>query len=113
MDCIFCNIVSGKIPGTIVYENDHLLAFKDIHPEAPVHLLVIPKKHIQSLQELDPADKELAAELLLAIPQLAKEQGLSEDGYRVVTNIGGHGGQTVGHLHFHILGGRQLRWPPG
>lgn len=113
MDCIFCNIVSGKIPGTIVYENDHLLAFKDIYPEAPVHLLVIPKKHIQSLQELDPADKELAAELLPAIAQLAKEQGLAEDGYRVVTNIGEHGGQTVAHLHFHILGGRQLRWPPG
>ena len=113
MDCIFCSIAEKKIPSTVVYEDDKILAFKDIQPEAPVHILVIPKKHIENLGQAGQEDKELLAEILMVIPRIASEQGLSEKGYRVVTNIGEDGGQTVNHLHFHLLGGRYMQWPPG
>ncbi len=105
-DCVFCNIVKGNIPSTKVYEDEEVLAFKDINPIAPVHILVIPKKHIKSLVELD--DDALLAHIFKVIKKVAKEQGVEESGYRVVTNIGEDGGQAVKHLHFHILGGTKL-----
>ena len=105
-DCLFCKISKGEIPSTKVYEDDEVLAFKDINPIAPVHILVIPKKHIKSLVELD--DDVLLAHIFKVIKQVAKEQGVEESGYRVVTNIGENGGQAVKHLHFHILGGTKL-----
>ncbi len=105
-DCVFCNIVKGNIPSTKVYEDEEVLAFKDINPIAPVHILVIPKKHIKSLVELD--DDALLAHIFKVIKEVAKEQGVEESGYRVVTNIGEDGGQAVKHLHFHILGGTKL-----
>lgn len=105
-DCVFCNIVKGSIPSTKVYEDEEILAFRDINPIAPVHILVIPKKHIKSLVELE--DDALLAHIFKVIKKVAKEQGVEESGYRVVTNIGEDGGQAVKHLHFHILGGTKL-----
>lgn len=112
-DCIFCKIVEGEIPAKKVYENEHVVAFEDISPQAPVHVLVIPKKHISSLLELQPEDEQLAAELLFSLKRVAKQLELDEKGFRVVNNIGEDGGQTVYHIHFHLLGGRSLTWPPG
>lgn len=112
-DCIFCQIVEGKLPSKKVYEDDDLLAFHDISPAAPTHVLVIPKKHISSLDALTEEDQLLAGKILLGIKKVARQLGLEENGYRVVNNIGKDGGQTVFHIHFHILGGRQLTWPPG
>ena len=109
--CIFCRIVGGTIPATVVASNDRAVAFKDLHPQAPVHLLVIPRRHVASLAEADDA-AELGAVMALAA-QVAREAGVAETGYRVVTNIGHDGGQTVGHLHLHVLGGRPFSWPPG
>lgn len=111
-DCIFCKIVDGEIPTNKLYEDDQILAFSDMSPQAPVHFLVVPKKHIQSLDQATGEDQDLLGHILLKIPQIAKEQGI-ENGYRVVINTGEEGGQTVEHLHFHILGGRTLEWPPG
>ncbi len=112
-DCIFCKIVAREIPGEIVYEDDETLAFKDINPQAPVHILVITKKHLASLAEVGEADKGLLGHINLVISRLAREKGISEKGYRVVVNTGAEGGQTVPHLHFHLLGGRSFKWPPG
>lgn len=106
-DCLFCKIVKGEIPSEKVFENETVLAFKDIHPQAPVHLLVIPKKHIDSLAALSEGDAALSAELLATASRLAKEFHLT-NGFRVVTNVGEDGGQTVHHLHFHLLGGEKL-----
>lgn len=111
--CLFCRIVSGEIPSEKVYEDGEVVAFKDIRPAAPVHILVIPKVHIASLASLEPAHAELAGRLVVAAANIAASQGLAERGYRLVANCGNDGGQTVGHLHFHLLGGRQLTWPPG
>ena len=105
--------MAKEIPAQIVYEDDDLLAFKDINPQAPVHLLVIPKEHIASLAEATPAQAGLLGKLVLRVKLLAQEQGLAEDGYRVVVNCRDLGGQTVPHLHFHLLGGRFMTWPPG
>lgn len=113
MDCIFCSIVEKKIPSTIVYEDDNFLAFKDINPEAPVHILLIPKKHIQGVDKVQKEDAEFLKNIYSVIQDIAEKQGISSSGYRVVTNVGEDGGQTVNHLHFHILGGRNLQWPPG
>jgi histidine triad (HIT) family protein len=110
-NCVFCRIVAGTIPASIVAQNDHALAFRDLHPQAPVHLLVIPRRHVASLASADRPD-ELGALLTLAAA-VAKAAGLEESGYRVVTNIGEDGGQTVYHLHLHVLGGRSMTWPPG
>ncbi len=107
MDCIFCKIAAGEIPSNKVYEDDDVLAFHDIHPQAPVHVLVIPKTHIRSVDELDDSNIAAAAKVLAAIPAVARAAGLTR-GYRVITNIGEHGCQSVLHLHFHILGGKQL-----
>ncbi|QQE80340.1 histidine triad nucleotide-binding protein [Alicyclobacillus sp. SO9] len=112
-DCLFCKIANGELPSKKLLETDELLAFEDIRPQAPVHVLLIPKKHIQSVQELEPEDKELVGELHLAAQKLAVQLGVEKDGYRIVSNVGFHGQQTVLHLHFHLLGGRQLQWPPG
>ncbi len=106
MDCIFCKIVAGEIPSPRVYENDYLIVIKDINPKAPVHDLIIPKRHIASLNELD--DKDLAAELFLAAVKVAKKEGIDAKGYRLIVNTGKAGGQLVPHLHLHLLGGRNL-----
>jgi histidine triad (HIT) family protein len=106
--CIFCCIVAGEIPGDIVYEDDHVLAFRDIQPAAPTHLLVIPKTHIPDITALADADEALIVALMRAVATVARGVELAEQGFRVVTNSGSWGGQTVWHLHFHILGGRQL-----
>ena len=112
-DCIFCRIIKGEIPGKKIYEDDEMLAFHDITPMAPVHFLLIPKKHIKSLFHLEAEDIALAGRLLGKARELAKEQGCAENGARFVINAGRDGGQTVDHLHLHILGGRALGWPPG
>ena len=107
MNCLFCSIVSGDIPSTRVYEDERVLAFRDINPQAPVHILVIPKEHLSSLDEVTEKSSALIAHLLEAIPSIARAEGLT-NGYRVVTNIGEDGCQSVKHLHFHILGGAKL-----
>jgi histidine triad (HIT) family protein len=109
---IFKKIIDKEIPVQIVYEDDQCLAFRDVAPQAPTHVLVIPKKEIASLADLDDGDAQLIAHIYLVIRNLARELGL-EGGYRVVVNSGRDGGQSVDHLHFHLLGGRQLNWPPG
>lgn len=113
MDCIFCKIVSGDIPSTKVYEDDKILAFKDLNPEAPQHILVIPKQHIESVSHAKEEDMALLGYIQLKIAEIAKSIGIADQGYRIVTNIGDYGGQTVHHLHYHVLGGRHLQWPPG
>lgn len=112
MDCIFCKIAAGDIPSEIVFQDDEVLVFKDTNPQAPVHLLVIPKRHIKSVDELSEGDGELLGKIFQAIKKSAKDFEL-ENGYRVVTNVGEDGGQSVAHLHFHVLGKRKLLWPPG
>jgi histidine triad (HIT) family protein len=111
--CLFCNVVDRTIQSTIAYEDEHALAFQDIHPQAPVHILVIPKRHIQSVQNLEDRDAPLLGHLLMICVKLAKQKGIADSGYRIVTNSGPHAGQTVHHLHFHLLGGRSMTWPPG
>ncbi len=114
MDCIFCKIAAGEIPATVVYEDDLVKAFRDLEPQAPEHVLIIPKKHLGSLLELQQEDKELAAHILVdVVPKLAKDLGVAEKGFRIVCNTGEEGGQTVHHLHVHLLGGRSMQWPPG
>lgn len=110
--CLFCKIVRREIPATLLFENDLVLAFNDVSPQAPRHVLVIPKRHVASLDELTDAQSDLAAALLLGAQRVAREQGLSE-GYRTVINTGGNAGQSVAHIHAHVLGGRRLTWPPG
>ena len=107
-NCIFCKIINKEIPSNVVYEDDDILAFEDIHPAAPVHTLVIPKKHIVSLKELTSENVEIVSKIYLVINKLAEEKGIKERGYRVVVNCGEEGGQEVQHLHFHLLGGKKL-----
>jgi histidine triad (HIT) family protein len=108
MDCLFCKIAEGSIPAEKVYEDEHVLAFKDIQPQAPVHLLVIPKKHIASLDEAGPEDAELLGRVTLAARKVARDAGIAENGYRVINNCGKDSGQVVFHIHFHVLGGEPL-----
>lgn len=110
MRCLFCGIVEGEISSRKVYENEQVLAFHDIKPIAPVHVLVIPKKHISSVMGIQEEDRTLIGDLHLAVQEVAKLVGVDKDGFRVVTNIGTHGQQTVPHLHYHVIGGRQLEW---
>ena len=110
-DCLFCKMVAGEIKPDLVYEDENVLAFRDINPQAPVHILIIPKIHVETLNDLD--DTVLAGKLLQTAIKLAKQEGLANDGYRTVFNCNKHGGQEVFHLHMHLLGGRQLNWPPG
>jgi len=112
-DTIFGKILRGEIPADLVYEDEHAIAFRDISPQAPVHVLVIPRKPIVSLAHAAEEDAELLGHLLQVCAKVAEAEGLPENGYRVVTNIGEGGGQSVFHLHFHVLGGRALQWPPG
>ncbi|HEV3124178.1 MAG TPA: histidine triad nucleotide-binding protein [Candidatus Dormibacteraeota bacterium] len=111
--CIFCAIAEGSLPATIVHADDDVVAFRDINPQAPVHVLVIPREHIVSAAELTPAQDPLWARLLHVAQAIAKDEGLDGQGYRLVTNVGFGGGQTVTHLHLHVLGGRFMTWPPG
>lgn len=112
-DCLFCKIVAGDIPSSKVYEDDDLFAFDDITPQAPTHVLIVPRRHIASLDKADAGDKELLGKLMLAAADIAREKGFASDGYRVVINTNGNGGQTVFHLHVHLMGGRQFIFPPG
>ena len=112
-DCIFCQIVKGAIPTKKVYEDEQVLAFDDINPQAQVHVLVIPKRHIVSLDDTQNSDAALLGQLMVVCAKMAKERGLAESGYRVVANTGRGAGQTVFHLHLHVLGGRSFAWPPG
>lgn len=111
--CLFCRIVAGEIPADIVYETDRVLAFRDIDPKAPTHVLVIPKEHVDSLGAATDAQAELLGEVMLAARDVARSAGVTEKGFRAVTNTGDDGGQSVHHLHVHVLGGRRLDWPPG
>ncbi len=111
-NCLFCKIVSGQIPSSKAYEDEKVLAFHDIDPKAPVHILIVPKKHVASIAALEEEDFELVAHIMRVVKQIAAEQGLVS-GFRIVANTGRDGGQTVDHLHLHLLGGRALGWPPG
>lgn len=112
-DTIFGKIIRREVPASIVFENDTVLAFKDIYPKAPVHILVIPKKHISSASSATVADKALLGELLLVAAEIAKKEGIDKTGYRLVINNGKDAGQAVEHIHVHVLGGREMEWPPG
>jgi histidine triad (HIT) family protein len=112
-DCLFCSIAAGDIPAHLVHEDDVVVAFRDINPQAPTHILVIPREHIRSAAELTPAQDGVWARLLHVTQRLAAAEGIADSGYRVVTNVGSDGGQTVSHLHLHLLGGRPMSWPPG
>ena len=112
-DCLFCKIIDGEMPGDIVYENDNVLAFKDINPIAPVHILVIPKEHIATLNDLEEKHTQTMGELFLAAKKIASEKGISESGYRTVFNCNKDAQQTVFHIHLHLIAGRQMSWPPG
>ncbi|MBQ9941540.1 MAG: histidine triad nucleotide-binding protein [Christensenellaceae bacterium] len=112
-NCIFCKIIRGEIPCKKVYEDDQVLAFYDIDAQAPVHVLIIPKKHVSSILALEEEDNALIAHIYAVVRKLAAELGVAEEGFRLVANTGDNGGQTVHHLHFHLLGGRKLAWPPG
>ena len=112
-DCLFCKIVKKTIPAKIVYEDERTVAFDDINPQAPVHTLIIPKKHLSAVQDCHGQDSGLLAHLLMTCTNVAKYKGLADSGYRIVTNTGRDAGQTVFHLHLHVLGGRHLGWPPG
>lgn len=112
MDCIFCKIAAGEIPSTKVYEDDTVVAFRDLDPQAPTHVLIIPKEHIPSADALTEENAAIVAHIFLVAKEIAAKEGL-DAGYRIVNNCGEDGGQTVKHLHFHLLGGRQMAWPPG
>jgi len=112
-DCLFCKIIERKIPASVVYEDDRVLAFNDINPQAPTHVLVVPKRHIESLNELAPADDAIVGEVVRRAAAIAKERGISADGFRTVFNTNRGAGQTVFHIHLHLLGGRPMHWPPG
>ena len=112
-DCLFCAIVAGEVPSTRVHEDDAVIAFRDINPQAPTHILVIPREHIHSAADVTPAQDAIWARLLHVAQDLARSEGIDRDGFRIVTNVGRDGGQTVRHLHLHLLGGRPMTWPPG
>jgi histidine triad (HIT) family protein len=112
-DCIFCQIVSGQTPGTIRYQDEHVTAFKDIHPVAPIHLLIVPNKHIASVNDLLPEDEELMGKVFTTARMLAEQEGIHLDGYRLIVNTGEHGRQVVFHLHMHLMGGQRMRHPIG
>lgn len=111
--CLFCGIVDGKIKANTVYEDERIVAFSDIRPQAPVHILLIPRKHIASVLDIEPNDRGLIGEIFQVAARLARDQGIADSGFRVVVNSGADAGQSVFHLHYHLIGGRALRWPPG
>jgi histidine triad (HIT) family protein len=112
-DCLFCKIIGREIPGSIVYEDDRLMAIEDINPQAPTHVLILPKRHIASLEGLQPDDDQLVGELVRRAAAIARERGVAIGGYRTVFNTNRDAGQTVFHIHLHLLGGRAMKWPPG
>ena len=112
-DCLFCKIIAGQIPSSIVHEDDRVLAFTDINAQAPTHILVVPRRHIESLNDLQASDDQLVGEMVRRAAAIAGEQGISTDGYRTVFNTNRDAGQTVFHIHLHLLGGRHMKWPPG
>ena len=112
MSCLFCKIANKELPSEILYEDDEFLVFKDINPQAPIHLLIIPKEHLESVDHLREKDKELIGRLLLLAQKIARDQGVAKSGYRLVFNVGKNAGQTIDHLHLHLLGGKTLPWPP-
>ena len=112
-DCLFCKIISREIPGSIVYEDDRVLAFNDINPQAPTHVLVVPKRHIASLNDLGPEDDQIVGEIVRRAAAIARDRGISTGGFRAVFNTNRDAGQTVFHIHLHLVGGRGLGWPPG
>ena len=113
MSCIFCRIVAGDIPAAKVHEDEHLVAFKDLNPQAPMHVLIVPREHIATLNDLDPAHDALVGEMVRLAATLAKAQGYDQSGFRTVFNCNADAGQTVFHIHLHVLAGRRLAWPPG
>jgi histidine triad (HIT) family protein len=113
MNCLFCKIAAGEIPAAVVYQDDELVAFKDIHPQAPLHVLIIPKRHIATINDVAPDDAALVGSMVRRAAALAAEHGYAERGYRTVFNCNGEAGQTVFHIHLHLLAGRGLGWPPG
>lgn len=112
-NCLFCRIAAGEIPAKLIYQDEDVLAFHDINPQAPLHALIIPRKHIATINDLQADDAALVGKLFLVAKQIAAEQGYDEDGYRVVMNCGVQAGQSVFHIHLHLLAGRPLKWPPG
>ena len=112
-DCHFCKIINREIPANIVHNTENVLAFDDINPKAPTHVLVIPKKHIATANDIEPEDQLIIGELFTVAKKIAKVRGIAEDGYRLVMNCNKHGGQEVYHIHLHLIGGKQLHWPPG
>ena len=112
-DCLFCKILQGDIPAKLVYEDDDIIAFNDINPQAPTHILIVPHKHIETLNDLTTDDTQTVGRMVQVAQKLANEKGFANDGYRLVMNCNDHGGQTVFHIHLHLLGGRQFQWPPG
>ena len=112
-DCLFCKIIAGEIPSAKVYEDDMVYAFRDISPEAPVHVLIVPKVHITSANDLNDENAAVVGHIFAVAAKIATAEGIADGGYRIVNNCGEDGGQTVKHLHFHMLGGRSLSWPPG
>ena len=112
-DCLFCKILAGEIPADLVYESETAVAFRDINPQAPTHVLVIPRKHIATINDIDPEDEKIVGSLYTAAREIAASEGIAEDGYRAVMNCNKGAGQTVFHIHLHVLGGRAMGWPPG
>ena len=112
-DCLFCKVINREIPAAIVYEDERVLAFNDINPQAPTHVLIVPKAHIGTLNDLSAKDDQIVGELVRRAAAIAKDRGISEGGFRTVFNTNRHAGQTVFHIHLHLLGGRSMQWPPG
>ena len=112
-DCLFCKMIAGEITPDTVYEDDDVLAFRDINPQAPTHVLVVPKQHVATLNDLDDSSASLVGKMMLAAASIARQEGFAESGYRTVMNCNADGGQTVFHIHLHLLGGRRMHWPPG
>ena len=113
MNCLFCKIIEGEIPATVMYEDSEIMAFSDVNPQAPTHLLVIPKEHIATLNETETKHEQLLGRMILTATKLAAIKGFDNAGYRLVFNVNSDGGQTVHHIHLHVLGGRKMTWPPG
>ena len=112
-DCLFCKIAGGDIPADVVFESESVIAFRDVNPQAPTHVLVIPRKHVATINDLEPGDEPLVGDLYMAAKQVAADEGISESGFRTVMNCNKGAGQSVFHIHLHVLGGRSLSWPPG
>ncbi len=112
-DCLFCQIITGKVPATVVHKTDLVTAIRDLHPQAPTHILILPNRHLASVADARAGDEPLLGALLLTASQIAEKEGLATGGYRLVVNTGAEAGQSVFHLHVHLLGGRRMRWPPG